>query len=249
MKIRMSDDASRPDVLQEELHRTDPDYVTYTPGHWDGTSGDGLNEHFLVFEGPTGDLLTVWTQAPSSDAQQRHGNRLVFARSKDGGESWSDPTHIVGPAPSEDTNSMASWGFPLVSDDGRIYVVYTRHQGTYSWIPMHCGTMGAVYSDDGGRTSSDSQDIPMPESPYDDPAGEVPPEWIVWQKPMRDLNGDWFVGYSHWLHRDVATRAGKKEHWTDIKSVVEFMRFTNVHGEPEPRNMEVQYSGWGKNVL
>lgn len=113
---------------------------------------------------------------------------------------------------------------------------------------MHTGTMDGVYSDDGGRTWSRPQTIPMPVSPYDDPEGKVPAEWIVWQIPMRDRSGGYFVGYSHWLN---PARAWKKdvESWTQIESVVEFMRFENVDDDPEVKDLRVTYSAWGDRAL
>jgi hypothetical protein len=249
----MTVDEGAPAELERESDRTDPDYVTYVPGHWDGSTDDGLNEHFLVVETPGGDLLAVWTQGSAAPGftEERTTNRVVVARSEDGGQSWTEPARVAGPEGRDDPTPMASWAFPLVSDGGRIYLVYNQHQGSYSWIPMHCGTMAGVYSDDDGQTWSTPQEIPMPESPYDDPRGEVPPEWIAWQKPVRDLNGDWLVGYTHWVHDAVATRAdlARKRDWTFIESVVEFARFTNVHDEPEPRDLAVCYSGWGEDAL
>jgi len=88
----------------------------------------------------------------------------------------------------------------------------------------------------------------MPKSPYDDPTGTTPVEWIVWQNPMRDLSGNWFVGYSHWVNKAAATLKEVRG-WTEIESVVEFMRFVNVDAEPEPGDLQVRYSGWGDRAL
>ena len=88
----------------------------------------------------------------------------------------------------------------------------------------------------------------MPESPFDDPKGRIPPEWIVWQKPERDLNGNYFVGYSRWINQAVAT-VKEVDGWTEIESVCEFMRFTNVDENPEPRDLEIRYSGFGEKAL
>jgi hypothetical protein len=113
---------------------------------------------------------------------------------------------------------------------------------------MHTGTMDGVYSDDDGQTWSKPQTIPMPKSPYDDPEGKIPAEWIVWQIPMRDLSGGYFVGYSHWLNPKRAYLK-KVECWTQIESVVEFMRFENVDADPEVKDLKVSYSGWGDQAL
>ncbi|MCX6892093.1 MAG: sialidase family protein [Verrucomicrobia bacterium] len=235
------------ETLQREVRRSQPDYVVFVPGSFDGSTRDGHNEHFLVFDGPDGSLMAIWTQdTKAPDAAV--GNRIVFSRSTDEGASWSPPSHLAGPATPDDPAHMASWGFPMVSKSGRIYVVYNRNQGNAGWIQMHTGTMEGIYSDDKGVTWSKPQGIPMPKSIYDDPKGEIPAEWIVWQSPMRDLKGGFFVGYTHWVNRAAATLK-KVESWTQIESVVEFMRFENVDANPEPKDLRVKYSGWGEKAL
>lgn len=242
--------------LQRELQRTRPDYVAYVPEHYDGSTADGLNEHFLVFDGPPGPdgtngaLMAVWTQsaraANGSGGPQK--NRIVFSRSPDEGVTWEAPTHVAGPRDAQDPAPMASWAFPMVSRAGRIYVGYNRNQGSSGWIEMHTGIMEAVCSDDGGATWSEPEQVPMPESPYDDPTGAVPPEWIVWQSPLRDRSGGHFAGYSHWVNEASATLK-EVSGWTEIESVVEFMRFTNVNEGPSPAELQVTYSGWGDRAL
>ena len=238
------------DALHRESQRTNPDYEVYIPGHYDGSSADGLNEHFLVFDGPDGSLMAIWTQSPMATGVPggRQVNRIVFARSDDEGQTWSSPTHVAGPRNPADPGHMASWAFPMVSASGRIYVVYNQNQGTSGWIQMHTGTMDAVTSDDCGASWSVPQTIPMPLSPFDDPTGKTPAEWIVWQRPMRDLSGGTFVGYSHWVNKAAATLRQVKG-WTEIESVCEFMRFVNIDQDPEPRELDIKYSAWGGKAL
>ena len=233
-------------ILQREARRSKPDYITYIPKSWDGSTRDSHNEHFLVFEGPHDWLMAIWTQATRIAGEPN--NRIVFSRSKDGGVTWEPPTHVVGPKTADGTTDMASWAFPMVSKSGRIYVIYNQNQGVGGWIMMHTGTMDGVYSDDDGQTWSKPQTIPMPKSPYDDPEGKIPAEWIVWQIPMRDLSGGYFVGYSHWLNPKRAYLK-KVECWTQIESVVEFVRFENVDANPEVKDLKVSYSGWGDQAL
>ncbi len=231
--------------MLREARRSRPDYLVYIPGHWDGSTHDSHNEHFLVFDGPDGSLMAVWTQSIGRPGPK---NRIVFSRSTDGGHSWIPPVHVAGPRAIDDQTHMASWGFPMVSKSGRIYVLYNQHQGISGWIAMHTGTMDGRYSDDLGRTWSPAQAVPMPTSPFDDPEGKVPPEWIVWQIPMRDRSGGYFVGYTHWLHPARASRK-KVESWTQIESVCEFLRFQNVDENPEPKDLRVVFSAWGEQAL
>ena len=234
-------------TIQRELGRTNPDYVAYVPASWDDSTDDSHNEHFLTFDGPDGSLMAVWTQAWVLPGKG-HVNRIVFSRSEDEGVTWSPPRLVAGPADRDDPTHMTSWGFPMVSRSGRIYVIWNQNQGIAGWILFHTGAMSGCYSDDNGATWSEAQDIPMPHSPYDDPEGKIPAEWIVWQRPMRDLAGGYIVGYSHWVNRAVATLK-ETESWPQIESVVEFMRFENVDDDPEPRDLRIRYSAWGEDAL
>ncbi|MDZ4800893.1 MAG: exo-alpha-sialidase [Bryobacteraceae bacterium] len=236
--------------LRIEMARSKPDYVCYMPGHWDGSTHDGLNEHFLVFDGPDRSFMAVWTQSDIGSGLPTTGqkNRIMFSRSDDDGVTWAPPMHIAGPKTHTDPEFMSSWAFPMVSKRGRIYVVYNQNIGNRGWVEMHTGKMAGICSDDNGRTWSKPQFIPMPESQYDDPEGKIPAEWIVWQTPMRDRSGGFLVGYTHWLN-PARCRMKKVEAWTQHESVVEFMRFTNVDAHPETAALKVRYSGWGEKAL
>ena len=51
----------------------------------------------------------------------------------------------------------------------------------------------------------------------------MPSNWIVWQIPIRDLQGGWFTGFSRWVSKAVRTPQ-HNESWTTWETVVEFMR-------------------------
>jgi hypothetical protein len=230
--------------LMHEVHRTQPDYIVYVPGSVDGSTHDTGNEHFLVFDGPDGSLMAVWTQSVYETAGD---HRIVFARSDDEGVTWTKPIKLAGPDKLGDSY-MASWGFPLVSKSGRIYVVYNQYQGIDDVMPQFTGTMDCVYSDDMGKTWSAPQTIPMKRSPHDHPDEKVHSNWIVWQMPIRDLQGRWFTGFSRWLSKEVRTPPHINS-WTAWESVVEFMRFMNIDDDPEPRDIQISYSAWGDQAL
>ena len=40
---------------------------------------------------------------------------------------------------------MASWGFPLVSKSGRIYVLWNQYQGIDDVVHQHTGTMDCCH--------------------------------------------------------------------------------------------------------
>ena len=135
---------------------------------------------------------------------------------------------------------MASWGFPLLSTSGRIYVVWNQYQSIDDVLHQITGTMQSSYSDDAGATWSAPETIPMPRGPHDHPDPRVPPNWIVWQRPMRNLDGRWFTGFTRWVSK--AVRTPPHTNWTSFESVVEFMWFENIDDDPEPADVRVRLS-------
>ncbi len=237
--------------LKTEVMRTNPDFLVHIPqGPARPPKKGGANEHFLVFDGPDGSLMMTWTQ--SHGKRPWNANHIVFSRSEDEGKTWAEPKHIAGPTSLEDPTNLASWGFPMVSKSGRIYVVWNQNQGVAGWIYFHTGTMAGCYSDDNGKTWSKQQDIEMPSCPYDDPDGEIPSEWIVWQLPQRDLQGRYYAGYTHWINQKVARYSAEdknEENWAGIESVVEFMRFDNIDDNPEPKDLKVRFLSFGDDAI
>ena len=231
-------------ILQREMARSEPDYVVYVPKSIDGSTFDTGNEHFLVFDGPDGSLMAVWTQSSHEGAGD---HRIMFSRSEDEGISWSEPYRIVG-ATKPKEGLQSSWGFPLISKSGRIYVVWNQYQGIADYHHQITGTMDACYSDDMGKTWSTPQTIPMKRSPYDHPEEKYPSNWIVWQKPIHDLEGRWFTGFTRWVSPTVRTEPVNKS-WTSQEAVVEFMRFENIDDNPEPKDIVITNSAFGDKAL
>ncbi|HDP35303.1 MAG TPA: exo-alpha-sialidase [Candidatus Hydrogenedentes bacterium] len=242
-----SDDAQAEELratLQREMARSEPDYVVYVPKSIDGSAFDTGNEHFLVFDGPDGSLMAVWTQSSYEGAGD---HRIVFARSDDEGETWSSPLRIAGPSKPKESY-QSSWGFPLVSKSGRVYVVWNQYQGIADYHHQITGTMDACYSDDMGKTWSAPQTIPMKRSPYDHPDEKYPSNWIVWQRPIRDGKGKWLAGFTRWVSPAVRTQPVNNS-WTAQESVVEFMRFENIDDDPEPKDIVITNSAFGDRAL
>lgn len=238
--------------MEVEINRTKPDFVVYRPKSSDGISThDGGNEHFLVFDGPDGSLMAVWTQS----TVEGHGDhRIMFSRSGDEGESWSEPMMLAGVTDKKDS-LQASWGFPLVSRSGRIYVLWNQFLGedTIDFHHQFTGTMDGRYSDDNGKTWSDPDTIPMPKSMYDDPNPDMPGNWIVWQKPERISGDKYYVGYTRWLSPRVRRPLdtfpdGRNRGWS-TDSLIEFMRFENVDDDPDVKDLEINYFAWGEDAL
>ena len=125
--------------IETELRVTKPDYVVFAPQVKNGAVSDTGNEHFLVFDGPDGSLMAVWTQSSAESQPDQH---IAFSRSTDEGVTWSRATVIAGPKRAGDGH-MASWAYPLVSRAGRIYVLFSQHIGRFdsldqssSWTTM-----------------------------------------------------------------------------------------------------------------
>lgn len=230
--------------LQLELQRSQPDYVVYVPRRADGSSGDSGNEHFLVFDGPDGSLMAVWTQ---STAEGAGDHRIMFSCSGDEGATWAKAKMLAG-AVRKDEGLQASWGFPMVSRRGRIYVVYNQYQGLADYHHQMTGTMDCVYSDDMGKTWSSPGTVPMKRSPHDHPDAKYASNWIVWQAPQRDLEGRYYVGFTRWVSPQVRTPPHENS-WTAHESVVEFMRFENIDDNPEPAQIRISWFAWGNKAL
>ncbi|MCK5738992.1 exo-alpha-sialidase [bacterium] len=218
-----------------EFQRTDPDVILFNPGGQEAYEGD--NEHLLVFESPSGNgLLAIWTQ---SSCEATGDNHIVMARSHDG-ETWSEPSYVVG-ARRGKLHGQASWAFPVIAKNGRIYLFYTRQLEI--WDNSHCGSgaLGCIYSDDEGKTWSGETQLPMVASKYDNPDSRYPKNWIVWQKPIRDRNGKHMVGYTlvtSGVHGVIDKTPGR---WVNADSRCYFMRFENLDEAPDPRELKITW--------
>lgn len=218
-----------PDI---EWKRSNPDISVFVPTGSGIYNGD--NEHFLVFKAPEGnELLALWTQ---SSVEGKGDNHLVLARSVDA-VSWTQPEYLVG-AKYGKGGLQASWGFPIVTEQGRIYVFYTKEIDIYDNSPQITGTMGCIYSDDNGYTWSEPSEIDMPRSKYDHPDEKYPKNWIVWQKPIKDKDGKWFTGYTLWTSIEVVPQ---EKNWVNGDSRCYFMKFMNMDENPEPGEIEIEW--------
>jgi len=214
-----------------EVRRTNPDVIVYVPT---GNS-DGDNEHFQVFDAPKSDeLFAVWTQ---STVEGRGDNRVAFARSRDG-IHWSDPVILKGKGPGRKDQRQASWAFPVVAKTGRIYCFYTKEMEKVD-ARQSSGVMGSLYSDDNGHTWTDGADIPVPKTKYDNPDPGTPPNWIVWQMPIRDAKDRWIVGYTRTTSQKVIKKPGRN--WPDIDSRSAFIRFDNLDDGPAPKDLKLTW--------
>jgi len=216
--------------MEKEWLRSSPDIVVYLPKG----NNDGDNEHFNVFKAPKSEeLLALWTQ---SSVEGRGDNRAVLARSMDG-ENWSKPIIITGKGAGR-KERQASWAFPIVSKTGRIYCFYTKELEKTD-ERQSSGAMGCAYSDDNGHTWKFGKDINVPKNKYDNPDPSIPPNWIVWQKPIRDGRGHWIAGYTQTSSETVVKRPSRN--WPDTDSRCAFIRFVNIDEGPDPKDLKIMW--------
>ncbi len=217
-----------------EVLRTKPDYIVYEPkGLTDPP--DAANEHFLVFERKDGRLAAVWTQ---SGFEGQYNQHIVFAESDAAGKVWSDPVIIAGHHYNKATGeNMCSWAFPMVSKSGRIYVLYSRHTGRNDIATHTTGELTGIYSDDGGRSWSAPQAVPVPRTVWDSTDLSMPASGIIWQSPKRLIGDKFYSGITRWVSPSRYELDAVS--WIDWHAVTDMIRFENIDLDPQPKDIVI----------
>lgn len=226
-------------TFEKDVQTTNPDFIVYIPKVEPEKLGDCYNDHFQVFEGPNGVLFATTCQATCEGALDQH---VAMFRSFDKGKTWSEPKVLAGPETMDSDVPIASWGFAMVSKSGRIYIIYNQYQhGKVSTNRQHTGLMTGIYSDDLGETWSEPETIPQPRTTNDSPDETIPPEWVVWQKPLRlAKDGKYLVG---------VTRYAAPQFHSKYRTVTEFIRFENIDDDPESKDLIVSWFMTDDSVL
>jgi hypothetical protein len=229
----------------EDWQRTDPDYVAYRPES--PMDPDARNEAFLVVPTPADTFVGVWTQGAIGDESNQ---RVVAARSTDCGETWSDPVVVAGPGEDE-SDGIASWGIPLVAPDTqpdgghRIYCFYNKNVGTVDGRVDTTGRLRYRYSDDDGRTWSDTaHEFEIAPAAFSHPDSSVPPNWVAYQPPVETSDGAALLGFMHWAsetyypdHEGRERRSLGVSTLFNTHSEVRFLRFENVFTATDPEDL------------
>ena len=227
----------------KDVHFTKPDFVVFVPNVEPEKLGDTYNDHFQVFDKPNGILFVVWCQATCEGALDQH---VAFSRSFDKGKTWEPPHVLAGNRTIAEGlangGAIASWGFPLVSKSGRIYILYNQFvPGKVSTNRQHTGIMMGIYSDDDGVTWTKPEEIPIPRSINDAADTSTPPEWLAWQKPLRlGKNGTYIVGVSRYAHPSLRDQ---------YRTLTEFIHFDNVDDNPPIKDLIVRWVQTNEKAL
>ena len=218
-------------TFAEDVRFTNPDYVVFIPNVEPEKIGDTYNDHCLVFDKPDGKLFVVWTQATLEGAPDQH---VAFSRSLDQGKTWTEPVVLAGSPTYDSGKPIASWAFPLVTQKGRIYLLYNQFiPPKVSLRRQHTGVMMGIFSDDDGVTWSQPEQIEMPRTTNDHEDRSIPAEWVVWQKPQR-LAADekYLVGMSRYANPKLHDK---------FVTATEFLRFENIDAHPAVKDIEITY--------
>ena len=226
-----------PEQHAGEIQRTKPDLIVYRPK---GEFIQGENQHFLVTPLPSGRLLAVWTQSTRENADDQS---IVNATSDDGGKTWTAPRKLDGAGPDDPPRTgLASWGFPILAPKlGRVYVFYNKNVGIQDTREDTTGVMRGRYSEDAGRTWSETFDLPIAPGALSHPDPKVPQSWIVYQRPILAADGVPIAGFTHW---GSAGRFGKIGLF-EMDSEIRFLRFENLLTEKDPKRLRV--TTWPKS--
>ena len=224
--------------IAKQLHITKPDFVVFVPEVTDAGVNDTGNEHFLVFDGPDGSLMAVWTQElpPRRSRTSTSPSRAARTRARPGRSRASSPGRR-----SRATGHMASWGYPLVSKKGRIYVLYSQHIGKTDCFVHHTGWLHGIYSDDNGATWSKPQNVPGRAQHQRQPRPDHAAEHALLAETAAARQGRQVFRRLHALDQFRRAEEPRPNRWISADSRVEFMRFENVDDNPEPRDLKISW--------
>lgn len=218
-------------LLENQISFTDPDYLLYVPKN---TEYEYNNVHLYVVEhSRSGMLIAFWTQ---STCENNGDNHVVTAKSGDGGKTWSKPDFVVGcrnfDKETGKRDAQASWGFPIVSASGRIYLFYYREiPGVKDCSAQITGAFSCIYSDDIGESWSESGDIPQRKTPYD--FREDIQDNIVFELPLKLPDGTHLAGFTKFASRYISL---PKRSCVGVY----FYRFKNIDDDPEIKDLEIE---------
>lgn len=222
--------------LQQEIYRTKPDYIIYSPSA-KGDKQDHGNEHLHVWHAHDGRMCALWTMSTFEGTFTQHP---VLSFSFDSGKSWTCPKSLLqGEIDPESGKNMASWASPAISKSGRIYIFFCKHQGKKGYYTHQRGKMAIIYSDDHGESWSREFVRDLPRTKFDLPDPEEAVDWVIWQKAYRLHSGKVLMGFTRgWLSYPPAPNS-----WTQHPCGCEFFSIDNIDDDPSPENLLLTFHG------
>lgn len=211
---------------QNEWMRSEPTVKVFIP---EKDGADNCDNCVLaVTATPDGkELIAVWTQ---SSVEGRGNNRIVLSRTNDG-ENWTYPQPIVGTYTVGEAQS--SWGMPMFSKSGRLYMMYLQCAEPDRQDPgmPGClnGDLALMYSDDLGHSWSAPRILPLPRCDFDNPNENIAKNWWNQQQPIRDAKGRLVCGFT--MKRSPSL--GELVNYPHEVTKIAFLCFENLDEDPE----------------
>jgi len=209
--------------------------------HMHGEGRDLTNQQVCATILSDGTWVACWTQATEEAAKDES---VVFARSEDGGLSWTEPQFIEEAI----DQRTASWGMLFaVPHTARVYCIYWWNENAF-WL-RDAGTMYFRYTEDKGETWSDRYRIALPRHRLD-VDGEEMHGWNT-GFPILTPDGAMLLGFSK-IHPPSMTRDepgsfyGDPDKWW---SECFFLRCANILTEDDPSKLEFAVSPDGPEGL
>ncbi|MEW6753649.1 MAG: sialidase family protein [Candidatus Latescibacterota bacterium] len=210
--------------------------VSWGPKYWNFAVPQVREQRVAVT--PAGALLAMWT---ASSIEGSADTRVAFARSEDGGRTWSPAQVMVGATGEGGTAAM--FGFPVVSRTGRIWCFYNRDKHLYDMGFRVTAALACHYSDDDGRTWTDGGiEVGYGRTRFDHPDPRVPCNCIVWQKPIRDSRGRPLVTFTRGSSLEVFPASAPTSwgvRYYDGQGGL--LRFDNIDDGPDPGQVRLTF--------
>lgn len=231
-----------PQQYAQEIYRTKPDFILYRPSG--ERNADSENQEIIVTPLPSGDFLATWTM---STHENHPDQRVVVARSKDKGKTWSTPVVIDGATPEQQQKErgkyQASWSFFVHAPKlKRIYLFYNKNLGKTDARDDTTGVLRFRYSDDEGQSWSEPFDhLEIARGAIDHPDKTMPVNFVIWCQPFHDAAGIPMTSLTRW-------GSGSPE-LLSVDSEVWFLRFDNILEERDPLKLRMSTLPEGEHGL